>query len=574
MIDSLYKQTLSFIEECKISQRDIEFFDERLKQLEETLSYVAEDIIALSDEKTSEIDEFKGYLAQYLDLLNVCFKLKNQKNKYQTPIKEKEYLQLLQFLAFFFEKQNTMRYNNGLEGQVINLYKILHAVNIFYQELFDMQIDLISEQVLNRKKMFEESSNSYREYVQKFYKELKEKHVHNFLENLTQSLASSYNQKEILDSKMKKEDVIIFKPIDHDIEAQNSHLNNENSLKKKEEVQIKETEVIKNDDIIFESIRESIAPTVDAQDIQVPTFLKKYMDMAQAHIDESNINNRGKLVAKRSRDLAIYKEKLYILMDQYKTNNISLSEETLAYQDVIAKEINRLQRIASRDINNIQIDLNIPDKDLSLQEIFTCLVNGRHFDEILPNFYEKVYPTLQVEQTQKELNYVPVTSQRKRSPYIDKGKASFNLCMAVRRHFRRIAIASVFFLAFEKSDLLSEAYPLKNDLTVEDSVKEIDFESYINLGDLVTLKNFDVPVYMSPNVHSVSTKTQPLYAPDVPRVVKQIFMVSTYNEIVEIHEERERNFFLEKGYQLLSVGLIDGYYDVNDVVVKNKELTK
>ena len=33
MIDSLYKQTLSFIEECKISQRDIKFFDEKLKHL-------------------------------------------------------------------------------------------------------------------------------------------------------------------------------------------------------------------------------------------------------------------------------------------------------------------------------------------------------------------------------------------------------------------------------------------------------------------------------------------------------------------------------------------------------------
>ena len=395
--------------------------------------------------------------------------------------------------------------------------------------------------------------------------------MNSFLENLMNNLVSSNEQEKLLESEEKKADDIVFESNDFVLESREDNLETKN----KEEVQIKENEVIKNDDIIFEPIRESIAPTVDTQDIQVPTFLKKYMDMAQVHIDESNANNRGKLVAKRSRDLAIYKEKLYILMDQYdqyQTNNISLSEETLAYQNVIAKEINRLQRITSRDINNIQIDLNIPDKDLSLQEIFTCLVNGRQFDEIRPNFYEKVYPTLKVEQ--KELNYVPVTSQRKISPYIDKGKASFNLCMAVRRNFRRIAIASVFFLAFEKSDLLSEAYPLKNDLTVEDSVKEIDFESYINLGDLVTLKNFDVPVYMSPNVHSVSTKTQPLYAPDVPRVVKQIFMVSPYNEIVEIHEERERNFFLEKGYQLLSVGLIDGYYDVNDVVVKNKELTK
>ncbi len=572
MINSLYKQTNSFIEECKRNQNSISFFDERLEQLEETLSYVEKDIIASSaDEKAMKIDAFRGYLAQYLDLINVCYKLKEQKNKSQTPIKEKEYLQLLQFLAFFYERQNAMRYNDGLEGQVINLYKILHAVNIFYQELFEIAEELIPQNLLPRKKMRRESVESYKEYVQKFYEELRENHVNSFLENLMNNLVSSNEQEKLLESEEKKVDDIVFESNDFVLESREDNLETKN----KEEVQIKENEVIENDDIIFEPIRESIAPTVDTQDIQVPTFLKKYMDMAQVHIDESNANNRGKLVAKRSRDLAIYKEKLYILMDQYdqyQTNNISLSEETLAYQNVIAKEINRLQRITSRDINNIQIDLNIPDKDLSLQEIFTCLVNGRQFDEIRPNFYEKVYPTLKVEQ--KELNYVPVTSQRKISPYIDKGKASFNLCMAVRRNFRRIAIASVFFLAFEKSDLLSEAYPLKNDLTVEDSVKEIDFESYINLGDLVTLKNFDVPVYMSPNVHSVSTKTQPLYAPDVPRVVKQIFMVSPYNEIVEIHEERERNFFLEKGYQLLSVGLIDGYYDVNDVVVKNKELTK
>ena len=569
MINSLYKQTNSFIEECKRNQNSISFFDERLEQLEETLSYVEKDIIASSaDEKAMKIDAFRGYLAQYLDLINVCYKLKEQKNKSQTPIKEKEYLQLLQFLAFFYERQNAMRYNDGLEGQVINLYKILHAVNIFYQELFEIAEELIPQNLLPRKKMRRESVESYKEYVQKFYEELRENHVNSFLENLMNNLVSSNEQEKLLESEEKKVDDIVFESNDFVLESREDNLETKN----KEEVQIKENEVIENDDIIFEPIRESIAPTVDTQDIQVPTFLKKYMNMAQVHIDESNANNRGKLVAKRSRDLAIYKEKLYILMDQYKTNNISLSEETLAYQNVIAKEINRLQRITSRDINNIQIDLNIPDKDLSLQEIFTCLVNGRQFDEIRPNFYEKVYPTLKVEQ--KELNYVPVTSQRKISPYIDKGKASFNLCMAVRRNFRRIAIASVFFLAFEKSDLLSEAYPLKNDLTVEDSVKEIDFESYINLGDLVTLKNFDVPVYMSPNVHSVSTKTQPLYAPDVPRVVKQIFMVSPYNEIVEIHEERERNFFLEKGYQLLSVGLIDGYYDVNDVVVKNKELTK
>lgn len=572
MINSLYKQTNSFIEECKRNQNSISFFDERLEQLEETLSYVEKDIIASSaDEKAMKIDVFRGYLAQYLDLINVCYKLKEQKNKSQTPIKEKEYLQLLQFLAFFYERQNAMRYNDGLEGQVINLYKILHAVNIFYQELFEIAEELIPQNLLPRKKMRRESVESYKEYVQKFYEELRENHVNSFLENLMNNLVSSNEQEKLLESEEKKADDIVFESNDFVLESREDNLETKN----KEEVQIKENEVIENDDIIFEPIRESIAPTVDTQDIQVPTFLKKYMDMAQVHIDESNANNRGKLVAKRSRDLAIYKEKLYILMDQYdqyQTNNISLSEETLAYQNVIAKEINRLQRITSRDINNIQIDLNIPDKDLSLQEIFTCLVNGRQFDEIRPNFYEKVYPTLKVEQ--KELNYVPVTSQRKISPYIDKGKASFNLCMAVRRNFRRIAIASVFFLAFEKSDLLSEAYPLKNDLTVEDSAKEIDFESYINLGDLVTLKNFDVPVYMSPNVHSVSTKTQPLYAPDVPRVVKQIFMVSPYNEIVEIHEERERNFFLEKGYQLLSVGLIDGYYDVNDVVVKNKELTK
>ena len=51
-----------------------------------------------------------------------------------------------------------------------------------------------------------------------------------------------------------------------------------------------------------------------------------------------------------------------------------------------------------------------------------------------------------------------------------------------------------------------------------------------------------------------------------------LFMKSPKNEIIEIHEDRERNFYLEQGYEMLSVGLIDGYFRINDVVSLEKEL--
>ena len=232
MINSLYKQTNSFIEECKRNQNSISFFDERLEQLEETLSYVEKDIIASSaDEKAMKIDVFRGYLAQYLDLINVCYKLKEQKNKSQTPIKEKEYLQLLQFLAFFYERQNAMRYNDGLEGQVINLYKILHAVNIFYQELFEIAEELIPQNLLPRKKMRRESVESYKEYVQKFYEELRENHVNSFLENLMNNLVSSNEQEKLLESEEKKADDIVFESNDFVLESREDNL--ETKIKRK-----------------------------------------------------------------------------------------------------------------------------------------------------------------------------------------------------------------------------------------------------------------------------------------------------------------------------------------------------
>ena len=84
-------------------------------------------------------------------------------------------------------------------------------------------------------------------------------------------------------------------------------------------------------------------------------------------------------------------------------------------------------------------------------------------------------------------------------------------------------------------------------------------------------KSLSLPSVFILKVRETSQKI-PLYAPDYPRTVIALFMKSPKNEIIEIHEDRERNFYLEQGYEMLSVGLIDGYFRINDVVSLEKEL--
>ena len=138
----------------------------------------------------------------------------------------------------------------------------------------------------------------------------------------------------------------------------------------------------------------------------------------------------------------------------------------------------------------------------------------------------------------------------------------------IKRNAKKIAIAALFFLGVGKGEFLSNAQIIETPIVDE---KEIDFESLLNIGDLVELKSYDIKAFETPDVKESSQKI-PLYAPDYPRTVRTIFMKSPKNEMIEIHEDRERNFYLEQGYEMLSVGLIDGYYKINDVVSLEKEL--
>ena len=106
--------------------------------------------------------------------------------------------------------------------------------------------------------------------------------------------------------------------------------------------------------------------------------------------------------------------------------------------------------------------------------------------------------------------------------------------------------------SYEKRGKASPSLPAQTSILEKNAELEINFDDYINLGDFVHLKNFNVFAYSSP-ILAEDTRKKPLYNSELPRIVEKVFMESPNQEVIEIHEERERNYYLEQGYKIISV---------------------
>ena len=99
--------------------------------------------------------------------------------------------------------------------------------------------------------------------------------------------------------------------------------------------------------------------------------------------------------------------------------------------------------------------------------------------------------------------------------------------------------------------------------------KEIEFDNAINFGDEIVLKEgavcYETGNILEPNISKIS----PLYSLDTLREVKSIFLVKG-DDVIETHSYAERNYYLELGYKLLSIGVFDGYYKIEDTKLIKK----
>ena len=525
------------------------------------------------DQKETQIQELSTYLNEYLIWLEGCQKIYEQIEKTNCS-KAKECFQLVQFLTIFNERKNHINYTNNLEGQIATLKRILHEMNRFYQALFNTSDELIFENILPREKDVFETVEDYKKEVQNHMEKLNNINKEKINKLIYETRIEEQTQKIDMNRETAKQNV------------QNEEQNLEKNTEKKENQAIGSIgnlsglkpvapAIAENDikeDMIFDNTSENIEENQTVAEERNPSNQQKEQevnnivpDFLKPYVEEAKVKNDKQLIEKRNQAIKIYKEKLYKQMEFYNSQKAveSLSpdiyQKTLPYQEICVKEINRLQNLSPNEIDNPNIDLNIPDENMSINEILSYLLQNQNFSHSSKESL-KSYPTLE-----KPLEYLPVISKKK---YTSKGMTSKKTSQWIKRNAKKIAIAALFFLGVGKGEFLSNAQIIETPIVDE---KEIDFESLLNIGDLVELKSYDIKAFETPDVKESSQKI-PLYAPDYPRTVRTIFMKSPKNEMIEIHEDRERNFYLEQGYEMLSVGLIDGYYKINDVVSLEKEL--
>ena len=525
------------------------------------------------DQKETQIQELSTYLNEYLIWLEGCQKIYEQIEKTNCS-KAKECFQLVQFLTIFNERKNHINYTNNLEGQIATLKRILHEMNRFYQALFNTSDELIFENILPREKDVFETVEDYKKEVQNHMEKLNNINKEKINKLIYETRIEEQTQKIDMNRETAKQNV------------QNEEQNLEKNTEKKENQAIGSignlsglkpvvSAIEENDikeDMIFDNTSENIEENQTVAEERNPSNQQKEQevnnivpDFLKPYVEEAKVKNDKQLIEKRNQAIKIYKEKLYKQMEFYNSQKAveSLSpdiyQKTLPYQEICVKEINRLQNLSPNEIDNPNIDLNIPDENMSINEILSYLLQNQNFSHSSKESL-KSYPTLE-----KPLEYLPVISKKK---YTSKGMTSKKTSQWIKRNAKKIAIAALFFLGVGKGEFLSNAQIIETPIVDE---KEIDFESLLNIGDLVELKSYDIKAFETPDVKESSQKI-PLYAPDYPRTVRTIFMKSPKNEMIEIHEDRERNFYLEQGYEMLSVGLIDGYYKINDVVSLEKEL--
>lgn len=525
------------------------------------------------DQKETQIQELSTYLNEYLIWLEGCQKIYEQIEKTNCS-KAKECFQLIQFLTIFNERKNHINYTNNLEGQIATLKRILHEMNRFYQALFNTSDELIFENILPREKDVFETVEDYKKEVQNHMEKLNNINKEKINKLIYETRIEEQTQKIDMNRETAKQNV------------QNEEQNLEKNTEKKENQAIgsignlsglkpvapaiEENDI--KEDMIFDNTSENIEENQTVAEERNPSNQQKEQevnnivpDFLKPYVEEAKVKNDKQLIEKRNQAIKIYKEKLYKQMEFYNSQKAveSLSpdiyQKTLPYQEICVKEINRLQNLSPNEIDNPNIDLNIPDENMSINEILSYLLQNQNFSHSSKESL-KSYPTLE-----KPLEYLPVISKKK---YTSKGMTSKKTSQWIKRNAKKIAIAALFFLGVGKGEFLSNAQIIETPIVDE---KEIDFESLLNIGDLVELKSYDIKAFETPDVKESSQKI-PLYAPDYPRTVRTIFMKSPKNEMIEIHEDRERNFYLEQGYEMLSVGLIDGYYKINDVVSLEKEL--
>ena len=282
-------------------------------------------------------------------------------------------------------------------------------------------------------------------------------------------------------------------------------------------------------------ISEPVLPTSPFKNVNMPPFLEKYQQ--EYYYQE---------MLKRKNAATVYEKKLQ--------NELIKIPQDSNMGSIIKKEIKRIRNISEDQYADIYLNLNIPNINMETTSILTYLKLQEPFPKEISS---KEYPSL----SNKELNIPSFMIDRKK--YVPKGKTDESLTKIISKYLKSLGIACALALLITPKDYQKV---LGNEFFAE---KEIEFDNAINFGDEIVLKEgavcYETGNILEPNISKIS----PLYSLDTLREVKSIFLVKG-DDVIETHSYAERNYYLELGYKLLSIGVFDGYYKIEDTKLIKK----
>ena len=289
---------------------------------------------------------------------------------------------------------------------------------------------------------------------------------------------------------------------------------------------------------------EPILPENPIKKINVPPFLQEY----QEKYDQ-------KQVLKRQENALLYQKKLQSL----------LTDETInpSLKALLEQELARVKNISAEEYANLKMNLHIPTPSISPDVILHNLKTGTPY-------YEETklqeFPT--ISNPYQDLD-IPSFIGKQGKKYTRVGKTTPTLTELIRKFGKTIGVACALALLTSQNDydqVLGSDYMLN---------EYLNFDNIVDFGDSVNLKS-QALCYSDGKVdkEEPSIKTIPLYNLDIPRKVEGLFLIKD-QEIIEVHSSSERNYYLEKGYQVLSIKTFDGFYKSDDVknIIK-REMTR
>ena len=428
-MNELYSKDQKFMNDCK----SVELTEEEYINLKNQLREIQDLTQNLSE------DEYHNWMTVHHLFYEMMTKtLKNLEQSFYPEIKE-EYSKLIRSIALYNEHfQNMMTGNidfqknpNAISTIAQSLNKVLADLNSFYQKLFKTTEDLESHMI----PMIDpwdgiEARESYLKRVKNVLTTsfpVEERQKSETLDDIIFEPQEEKGSDENLD-------ILTFtNEIDLEPSMSNPQVPEEKEEPVEEEQTIPEINIADNleeaiplDELIPEEILESsdleknklkepiLAPLKPKALVANPTenpyvfppeedrihkqHIENILDEGKKDIIETIRNDSVTLetVAKRKENYEEYRNKLYAAMDDIASsiekiqtkvaNREPLIEAELIYynslvslSDCFTKEIQRLSTIKEEDIKDIKKNLNIPNQDMSIYEIYDYIKNGRPF---------------------------------------------------------------------------------------------------------------------------------------------------------------------------------------------------